>query len=298
MKLATTLWTAGLAFALCASSANAALLTTDAQYLIGGATSITDGPHSASGGTVSSTVDLSSSEGADYALSGGQGFAKAVNLNGITAVEANGSFYTGGDRRSLTAEAVYSDTITNTSGVTQKYSYDFVVFGPTLAVGDYAYADVGDITATYVVDISVNGSSVWNSAATLSGGRAGHTLTKSGTDLGGTYFSDFGGHVFGYEFDDFVTDLLLGTLADGESLDFEASVFVKADALPYELGARAFVGDPGDIGGTPGLNGNIVATPTGGPGPSPVPEPETLLLMGLGLLAMQGMRRRKRASSN
>lgn len=281
-----------LAAALLAQSAGAVTLTTNADLTIDG-TTILDDPNSAAGGAVTSTVIDPSAFSIDFNR---DGYARAINIDGVTAVDANALFADGLPlRHVMRAEAVFADTVTNTSGAAQDFFYDFTVFGPVLELGDFAGLETGpqEIRASYLIEIRVDGSAVWSSSATLRGGNVSSTLDQSGVILTSTAIG--APPVFGFDFDDLSTSVLLGNLADGASLDFEALVEVSVDTPGFEAGGRARIGDPGDVGTapTPGLSGVIRAQDSGG---SPVPAPGTLLIVATGALLLGAARRRRTAA--
>ncbi len=254
-------------FSLIASSTVSALsITTEAEYIVGGSTILID---SASGPPPSTIGSLVTPEGS----------ARAANFSGISAVRAESAYWGfasgSSDINELTANATFSDTYSNTSGVAQEFFYNFFVFAPSLEIRDWAGANntmTGAPTVSYFMDILVDGSSVWSSSAVLNGGVNGHTLTETGVDLGGTAFG--AGSVFGYNFNDYSDTISLGIFADGDSFSFETVHRVSVSALPYELGGAAFIGDPGDLGGT-GSGGTVFSSGSS----VPVPEPGIILLL-------------------
>ena len=150
-----------------------------------------------------------------------------------------------------------------------------------------------DATIQYSIQVQLNSLTIWDSAATLFGGRLGYTLTQTGTDLGATFFcidSGFGcdeinpGSRFGYTFGDFSDRLLLGAIPDGESFTLETIMNVSVSAPPFEMGGLAFIGDPSTIGTDPGISGSIGI----------VPVPAAVWLFGSGLLGLVGIARRKK----
>ena len=208
------------------------------------------------------------------------GYAKAAaNSDGKTAVAIDALGATGGDW-TLSAISHTFDTIT-VSGSTA-YTYDFSVDGPLLEIFDWCYGP--SMMAGYTMEILVNGSSEWSSWATLQGGNdPGYTLIQGGTDLGATQFSGSG---YGYTFGNYSETLNLGTMTADFTIE---TIIAVATSFPgYECGARALIGDPGNLNNSPGFTGILQ---TGGP--APVPEPGTILLFGIGLLGLAGVAQKK-----
>jgi len=283
-----------LAAALFAHPAGAVTLSTDADFTVDGVT-LLDDPNSAAGGTVTSNVTSADPNVAAYDFSG-PGYARAANVDGITAVDANAAYADGQNvSHVMRAEAVFADTVTNGSGSAQDFFYDFTVFGPVLELADFAGIGIGpqEIRASYLIEIRVDGSAVWSSSATLRGGDVSSTLDQSGVILNSTAIGAAPG-IFGFAFDDLTTSVLLGNFAGGASFAFEALVEVSVDARGFETGGRARIGDPGDIGAAPGVSGVIRAQDGGG---SPVPAPGTLLIVATGVLLLGAARRRRRTAA-
>jgi hypothetical protein len=125
------------------------------------------------------------------------------------------------------------------------------------------------ITARYRIELSVNGNIVFFSEASVSGGPGGLTLTESGTDLGGTLFTDanFPRNVRGYTFDPFITTIDLGNLTTSDVVRYTMEVSVAGPG--GEVGGFARVGDPFDLTGS----GSSIAFG--------VPEPSIALMLGV-----------------
>ena len=135
--------------------------------------------------------------------------------------------------------------------------------------------------------------SIGSRTAELKGGAMGHLLTKSGTDLGGTYFRDTPrGSIFGYSFDARNETLNLGSLGDGESLTLTWSMTASIWSSGNMVGASALIGDPSDPA-TPGFGGAISSASTIQIVSAPLPTSFGLALLGLGLVAFKIRRRRR-----
>lgn len=273
---------AALAALLAASSAGAVTITTFAEAT--GPSGLVDSD-SASGAPPASLFSEALDPNAGDITFTPPAFARAAqNALGFGAVEASGIWADGLDAaNTLTATSSYSETVTNSSGGALSYTYDFFITAPQLRIADFAVGPT--MTASYLIEITLDGATLFSSAANLIGGAAGHKLNKSGTSLGGTLF----GHSFefGYDFDPLSDTLNLGTFADGESfiLAYELRAFASGPGL--ETGAAARIGDPGDLDAA-GLSGTIRSSGAA----MQVPEPGTLALLGVGLFGLAVARQR------
>lgn len=218
------------------------------------------------------------------------GYARAAqNEAGKGAVAANGvwgGIGYNGSQSTLTASSSWSNTYTNNTANTQNLNYNFSIDGASLVLGDWAGAS--GMLASYAIDITLNGTSLFSSGALLEGGSPGHTLTKTGTDLGDAFFDS--GAVFGYDFNAYIGTLDLGSLLAGESFTLAYEMTVIASSYGGETGAAASIGDPNSLeGGGRGLSGAI--------GVNPVPIPAAVWLFGSGLVGLIGFGKRKMAAA-
>lgn len=269
-------------------------LTTNTKYIKNGVLQLED-PKSASGGTIGSLVQTSDGATIDFS---NNAFANAVNFNGITAVQANGVFFsplpgqTSPDE--LITEATLSEYVTNNTGTDQSYNYDFFIPGAELLIVDFVFGPDAEVSYNFKINVEASGVStnLFSSQATLLGGGNGFTLSESGTNLNKTFTCFFAGcnqsnpgNTFGFTFDPFSGDIDLGTYSDGESFKLEVILETRVAALPFELGGFAAIGDPGNIGANGGALGSISSQPTT---PEPIPEPLTLFgsftALGLGTI--------------
>ena len=104
-----------------------------------------------------------------------------------------------------------------------------------------------------------------------------------GTDpLGSTFFSD-SFSVFGYQFDN-LDSSITGSLAPGQTVTVEASLFASVTMPGFESGGAARIGDPLDLSAG-AFSGSLTI----------VPVPAAVWLFGSGLIGLIGVARRKAA---
>jgi hypothetical protein len=99
------------------------------------------------------------------------------------------------------------------------------------------------MSAQYNIEILANGTSVWNSAASLVGGKTGYTYTETGTDIGGILFGDDGVNIdsyFGFRYDNYQGSASLGSYAAGDTVTLSYTLSVAVAGPAYETGANAF----------------------------------------------------------
>ena len=227
----------------------------------------------------------------------------------------NGSFTAttrGSEIFSINSSVNYVDTIFNTSGGEQSYTYSFDISRSSLSVNPGLYTTLtasDSVKASYNFYIAVNGIAIFNSSALLEVTQSGSQFTQSGTDIGftkeSTGISFFPGSEITefYATDGFQAMLDLGTFNDGESFSLSYGVTVSGSSTAR--GGSLFSGelfslDPARssarFGDPSGLNSSsITASPvtTGVPVATSVPEASSIFILGFGLLGLVGFKRKK-----
>jgi hypothetical protein len=284
----------GLAGVVAGSGAHAApSITTFAQYSEG---PITDagGPVTPLPGDPALTSTITTGNGVslcsitDTCPAGQSPAANAVASQRETAfgvfsaLSADGMFFRGGSNvQSLTSRTTWQESplVAGPNAITL-----FIKPGE-LMFSDFAGMDLTapTIEASYLIDLRLNGASVFSSEAVLRGGKNGHLLTESGTDLGGTYFTDvdYPSNIQGYRFDSFIANIPLGVLATTDVVEYVMQARVSGPG--FETGGRASIGDPFDLAG----GGSSISFA------GPVPEPSSYFLFGVGLILLAGAARRR-----
>jgi len=267
-------------------------ITTSAQTSLG-AQSDFDGPQV--GGALSSSV-ASTSAASLCGITGSCAAGQSGNANALAAQNETpfGIF------SALQADATFFSGTANSISALTTWEESPLISGPnsiTLFIkpGELTIVDFASIvfshavSARYRIELSLNGSVIFFSEAVLSGGAGGLTLTETGTDLGGTPFSnaDFPSNVRGYTFDGLFTTIDLGNLTTSDVVRYTMEVSVSGPGL--ETGGFARVGDPFDLSGS----GSSIAFG--------VPEPSVALLLGVagafGLVLWRTRARRRARSS-
>ncbi len=216
---------------------------------------------------------------------------------GNIAVQAGFLAPGGGPVDSLHAKTVWSSTVTNLSGGSQAYTFNFQIApGGILAGADAAGTwNGGGMQASYNIKIMLGDTEIWSSGAALRVGKDEGTwhddLTLSGFQLGRTFSTDitYGncpgyGNCAGYTFGSYSDQLNLGTFANNASFTVSYLMEVNVAGPIVETGAYAVFGDPLNLNGEGGsMFGQVTA----------VPEPETwaMLLAGLGLVGWMARQR-------
>mgnify|MGYP002712203320 CR=1 FL=1 len=198
------------------------------------------------------------------------------------------------------AQVLHTAVITNDTSTGQNIDFSFLILSGKLGLGSStSYNDPNTlIQSGYSADIRVNGTSLWNSAASLTAVNDwwdGQSLSTSGTDLGALTNNGLS-----YAWGNYAGTLNLGYLAAGASitLEYQLNTYVNeylADA-GYAHTPEARFDDPFAFSSTPIFDVSNFAT-NGGTSPTDVPEPANTLLLGAGLAALAFRRRIERKTN-
>lgn len=239
----------------------------------------------------------------------GEGFARAQQTAlGFSNAEANGIFFSGsGGQDRLSATTVFEEMITNPASAPRDYEFDLFLKNMFVDIYDFAGAPASPnpfddpTTSTPGGRISyrveVNGAVIYDFVAEVFGGNGAVSVDQAGGTDGmtpdgmvvssvrtPTVRSEMGSDG-GFGFDDLFATLDAGTFGPGESITLVATMTAEVVGFPFELGARAVIGDPNDLSGT-GVSG-LRTTMTG---VVPLPAAVWLLLGGLGALGLVARR--------
>jgi len=184
----------------------------------------------------------------------------AQNEGGVSAAlaECYNEFLSKTDN-TLEGRTSWDSVVANTSNRSLHYVYQFQIKGVELAL-----RDLGMLTdqtpfapcAEYGVEVRLDGNIIFESHGLLLGGAGAHVLQESGTDLGGTFFSQ--GTLFGYRFPAFDGAISLGFFAPGETFNVRTALVARTRTRLAGTGAAAKVGDPLDAKDDPGVFGEII----------------------------------------
>lgn len=156
----------------------------------------------------------------------------------------------------IDGNTVWTTTVTNSTSTAAAYRYSFFLHPLALSIiGPAGEDDPTSPIAAYDVEVRANGVLLFESHAVLKGGAAGHSLTESGTDLGGdVQFSDG----ITYNFSEYHGQVALGSALPGQSITVETKLVAHTEIRDAFTGAFVDMGDPLDLKGDPGVSASIV----------------------------------------
>lgn len=300
-----------IAMSTIVTNASALTITADGSYTIGTNATVSMSDSINTNETTATNVNISDSSG---------GLLEIPTLNNSANYEAygdtTGAFATnafGFGEYNVTSSVEYDNTIKNTSGTTQNYTFDFNIEPGFLSVFGVPTLQSDFLTSEYIFDISLNNISIFNSSAILSSTVNGVSFIESGTSIGFTNAGlSLGSSAF-YQTDGFSSTLDLGPLSAGEEFNLVYGLTTRATGnislAPRSLtnsfssecnlelgcsgeiieefffnGSSASIGDPASIGSR-----NIATISSS---PVNVPEASSLFLLGFGLLGLVGIKRK------
>ena len=264
-----------------------------------------------------SSNNASTYQGDSAAVNLPQGTASAyafANAAGAYAVSTRAS----GQQAFSDADASFTYTLTNTSGVAQRYAMSFHIYGGYLSASAWeALGSTERLGASYKAEVTANKQSLFSSGIDIL--NLGGVITETATGLTLLDASDTTADG-NYRWSATDIEVDLGVLAAGDSLDFTARVTTSsvADVGSHSCGivypptlelaldsvaepqncfkgeASAFYGDPVDFANSPTQEQPGAFSITGTPVVNDVPEPGALALVGLALAGLALQRRRAR----
>lgn len=245
----------------------------------------------------------------------GPSFAEAIGNN---SGYSNVASYSNKNVSAVTSQLHESATVTNNTGAAQNFTFNFFINAGSLTTSNsVGFSAAESLFAGYDLNILVNGSSIWKSAATLTTDANGSNIAKSGANLNAGVTSGSN-----YYWNSFSDVLSLGNFQDNETftLDYFLTTTTTnnfttlithhcstsnygygygdgydSDSIEYcydtEDGGNAYarIGDPNDINYTH-IDNNSITTTTS------VAEPSSLLLVGAGLAGLAFRRRAKKSA--
>jgi hypothetical protein len=156
-----------------------------------------------------------------------------------------------------TAESRWTGSATHPGPVASEYVYEFFIDPPLLALRNACGIPLPATLAEYEITVKLDGRTIFQSIATLTGTASNPQLVETGTGLGGTFFNQPEAGTYGYEFSSYDGMLSLGRIQPGQTFHVETTLRVRTQIAEACTGAKANIGDPLDLGGDPGVFGEF-----------------------------------------
>ena len=190
----------------------------------------------------------------------------------------------------------------------ESYAASTTSFGFHVVPGELAFSNSSSftgteyLTASYFLDIMLNGTSIWSSGATLEQtGSSVSLINQVGTSLG-----SYTAGSYQYTMNDFIGTLALNSFGAFNTSGFNTINYVLTTAASSNIsdcsistgGVDADGNHNPDVAGNGSSGGSVVCAGAiariGDPfGVNSVPEPGTIALLGLGIAGLAFCRRRK-----
>jgi hypothetical protein len=155
------------------------------------------------------------------------------------------------------AESRWTGAVTHRGPVASEYVYEFFVDPPRLVLRNACGNPLPSTLAEYEITVKLDGQTIFQSIATLTGSANNPQLVEVGTDLGGTFFDQPANGLYGYQFSSHDGLLSLGYVEPGQTIHVETTLRVRTEIVEACTGAQANIGDPLDLGGDPGVRGTL-----------------------------------------
>jgi hypothetical protein len=183
----------------------------------------------------------------------------ALDIDGNSALESAALYATsepGPLPQLIDGETVWTHTVTNNGSAPVSYHYSFLLHPVSLSIiAPTAEDDPASPLASYDVEVRANGVIVFEAHAVLKGGGISHSLTESGTDLGGVVqFSDG----ITYNFSEYQGQVGVGSALPGQSITVETKLASHTQVGAGNTGAFVSMGDPLDLKDDPGVSSTLV----------------------------------------
>ena len=191
----------------------------------------------------------------------GPSFVRAIqDSDGNAAVSVSGVFAGGAVERTMTAQAVFEEVVTNSAALPQTVTMNFEIAPIVLKLDRSAgYGTTFAANASYQIDIEQNGSGIFASGAALNGFDNLVQLfddadtDPASTSLGGVVSGpDMGPGLTVADFPAYSGSIDLGVLDPGASTTIIYTMLARFNGPETESGGAASIGDPLEFDMSPG----------------------------------------------